>query len=326
MAVADRLVRTDVVTIGETLAVLSGQATGPFRPMASLYLSSAGAESNVAIGLSRLGHRASWIGRLGDDELGRVVLAQLRAEGIDVRSARVDAETQTSLLLKERRTADLTRVIYYRRGLAGSRLCPADVDEEVIRGARVLHVTGITPALSPQAHAAVLKAVEVAQAAGVTISLDVNYRATLWSAAGASTCLSPLAEMADLVFASAGELALLDASAVEDPLTAAKTLAGLRRGRQVVVKQGSRGAFAVVDGAVERHAGLVVRAVDPVGAGDAFVAGYLSALIEDLPPAERLRRGCVAGAFVVATDGDWEGFPRRSELDLLALGEEATLR
>lgn len=315
----------DVVTLGETLVALRSHTVGPLRSRSLLEISVAGAESNVAIGLSRLGHRATWVGRVGADYLGEVVLAQLRAEDVQVH-AHVDQETQTSLMLKVRRTADVHQVVYYRRGLAGSRLSQADIDADIIRRAQLLHITGITPALSHQASNAVVKAVELARESGTAISLDVNYRSSLWSPEEAGTALRPLALMADLVFASVRELELLERGASEDPLTAARNLAASRRGRQVVVKQSSNGAFVVMDGAVTTCDGFRVRVVDPVGAGDAFVAGYLSALLDGLPLPARLQRGCETGAFVVSTDGDWEGFPRRAELGLLALDEESTVR
>jgi 2-dehydro-3-deoxygluconokinase len=316
----------EVVTVGETLALLTNTNIGPLRSGSTFALSTAGAESNVAIGLSRLGHRTRWIGRVGDDEFGRLVLAQLRSEDVDVSYARVDCDAQTSLMLKKRRTSELTSVTYYRRGLAGSLLSPADIEPQALQGALVLHVTGITPALSAAAHDAVIAAMATAAEAGLQISFDVNYRSALWSAHEARATLSMLAQRADFIFASADELALLGDVSLSDPATQAKQLAEGRPGRQVVVKQGSAGAFVVTAGNLHHCPAVKVRMVDPVGAGDAFVAGYLSATLDGVPPSEALARGCAAGAFAVATDGDWEGLPRRDELSLLPIHEESTLR
>jgi 2-dehydro-3-deoxygluconokinase len=170
-----------LVTLGETMALFSSDRVGPLRHAATMRVGIAGAESNVAIGVRRLGHPAAWIGRVGSDELGHLVLGRLRAERVDVDAAVVDQDAPTGLMVKEHRTADLTRVVYYRRDSAGSRLEPGDLDEARIRAARVLHLTGITPALSATARAAVHAAAETARGAGVPVSLDVNYRAALWS-------------------------------------------------------------------------------------------------------------------------------------------------
>jgi len=149
-----------LVTLGETMALFASDRVGPLRYAATMRVGIAGAESNVAIGVRRLGHPAAWIGRVGSDELGHLVLGRLRGERVDVEAAVVDQDAPTGLMVKEHRTADLTRVVYYRRDSAGSRLQPGDLDEARIRAARVLHLTGITPALSATARAAVHAAAE----------------------------------------------------------------------------------------------------------------------------------------------------------------------
>ena len=148
--------------------------------MKSLRLSAAGSESNVAIGVCRLGYSASWTGRVGADELGQMILASLRAEGVDVSRTVIEPSVQTALMFKERRGPNVARVTYYRSGYAGSRLSTEDLDESLISAARVLHVTGITLALSETARAAAYAAVEIARSAAVPVSFDFNYRSALW--------------------------------------------------------------------------------------------------------------------------------------------------
>lgn len=178
----------DVVTVGETMAAL--RATGPVRLGAPMQLSVAGAEANVAIGLARLGHRAGWVGRVGDDEFGALVLRTMRAEQVDVSHTRLDADGRpTGLLAREDRIADLVNVAYYRAGSAGSALRAADVLPALNRGVRILHLTGITPALSAGAAEAVRAAAARAGELGITVCLDVNYRARLWSPAEARKVL-----------------------------------------------------------------------------------------------------------------------------------------
>ncbi|MEW2167328.1 sugar kinase [Streptomyces sp. NPDC007084] len=308
---------TALVTLGEAMAVAASTAPGPLAPGKTARLSFAGAEATVAIGVARLGHPAAWIGSLGDDAAGAMIRAGLRAEGVDVH-ARTVPELPTGLMLRERRTADHTRVAYYRTGLAGSRLAPTDVDEALVSGARVLHVTGITPALGDTAHQAVRRAVETAREAGATVSLDVNYRSLLWSREEAAAALGPLVRQADIVFASPDEADLFVPGGT--PLSLARSLAELGPS-QAVVKLGARGALAVVEGAVFEQPVVPVTAVDPIGAGDAFVAGYLAAHLGAAAPAERLRWGAVCGAFAVSVEGDWEGLPLRRELPLLGSGD-----
>jgi 2-dehydro-3-deoxygluconokinase len=304
----------DLVTLGETMALFAAADVGPLRHARRMTLGAAGAESNVAIGMRRLGYRASWIGRVGDDELGQLVLARIRAEDVDVSGATVDGGAPTGLMVKEHRTAGVSRVHYYRRGSAGSRLAPEDVDAGRIAAARVLHVTGITPALSASAHAAVEHAVAAARGAGTLVSLDFNYRSALWRAEEARGVLRDLTARADLVFAGEDEAELVVGGVSAGDAAAALAALGPRH---AVVKRGEHGAVAVVDGAAVEAPAVGVRAVDPVGAGDAFVAGYLAAVLDGAAPAECLRLGCAVGAFAVTVPGDWEGFPTRSELGLL---------
>ncbi|MDH6578436.1 sugar kinase [Kitasatospora sp. MAP5-34] len=314
----------DVVTVGETMAAL--RATGPVRLGAPMQLSVAGAEANVAIGLARLGHRAGWVGRVGDDEFGALVLRTLRAEQVDVGHARLDADGRpTGLLAREDRIADLVSVSYYRAGSAGSALRAADVLPALGHGVRILHLTGITPALSAGAAEAVHAAAARAGELGITVCLDVNYRARLWSPAEARTVLLPLARTADVLVASADELHLV----AEDPdLPEPDAVAALiAQGRsEVVITRGGEGASATTAHGTVSTLARKVPVIDVVGAGDAFVAGYLSGLLDGLDVAGRLHRAVTTGAFAVTTRGDWEGLPTRRDLALLDQPAGTTLR
>ncbi|MFJ6048918.1 sugar kinase [Streptomyces sp. NPDC092307] len=309
-----------LVTLGEAMAVLAADRPGPLASGSSLRLGFAGAEATVAIGVSRLGHPASWTGRVGADSAGTMIIDTLRGENVDVTRTRVDDTAPTGLMLRERRTPDHTRVSYYRRGLAGSRLTPQDIDPELLARARVLHVTGITPALGEGPRAAVRHAVDLARAAGVTVSLDLNYRARLWTRQEAAPELTYLATRADIVFAGPDEASLVVPEA--DPATMARALLDLGP-REAVLKLGSRGAVAATRGEEAVQDIVPVTPVDPIGAGDAFVAGYLAGLLDGAPLPGRLLLAATCGAFAVAAPGDWEGLPRRGELDLLQ-GQDVT--
>ncbi|MGW7726662.1 sugar kinase [Streptomyces canus] len=314
----------EVVTFGETMAAL--RARGALRLGGSLGLSVAGAESNVAIGLARLGHRVRWAGRVGADELGALVLRTLRAEGVDISHAVTDdTDRATGLLLTEPRLGTLTRVSYYRAGSAGSAVSPADVLPALVPGSRILHLTGITPALSPSAAEAVLAAATSAREAGITVCLDVNYRSKLWTADRARAALRPILAHTDLLIASEDELALVLERPCADESQALHSLlaAGVN---EVVVKRGAHGATTFTsDGAMDRAA-RQVDAIDLVGAGDAFVAGYLSGLLDGADIPARLHRAVTTAAFAVATRGDWEGLPTRDELGLFDQPDGTTIR
>lgn len=303
----------DVLTFGETM--LSVRTSGPLRAGGSATTHIAGAESNVAIGLARLGHAARWVGVVGADVVGDAVLAGLRAEGVDVAHARRQENAATGTMLLESRTADLARVAYNRAGSAGSTLRFDDLQAALAEPARWWHVTGVTAALGAGPAGAVRRAL-ARRAHGTCTSLDVNYRARLWDRDRARAELTPLLQHLDLVVASEDELDLLgEPGCPEEEGVARLFAAGVR---EVVVKRGPRGAsLRGADGAAIDLPARPATVVDPVGAGDALVAGVLSGALDGLPPRERLQRGIDVAAYAVSTVGDWEGLPTRAELDQL---------
>jgi 2-dehydro-3-deoxygluconokinase len=310
--------RVDVITVGESLGLVMGEPASPLRAGSPARFSFAGAESNVAIGLARLGHSVAFVTRVGDDSIGRMITESLRGEGVDVSGVVVDDHAPTALMVRQHRTADALTVVYYRDRAAGSRLEPGDLPD--LTRARLLHVTGITPALSTSARDTIAAAVRAARAAGLVVSLDVNHRSLLWSTAEAGATLNPWLDAIDIVFGGDEELLALAQRDDGDVELAVKDLLQARPS-VVVRKRGSDGATAYGDfGVVERPA-VRVTAVDPVGAGDAFVAGFLSGVLEDVDPAGCLDRAVECGAFAVSVHGDWEGAARRSELGMLASAE-----
>ncbi|MET4094095.1 sugar kinase [Arthrobacter sp. UYCu712] len=328
----------DLLTFGESMVSL--RSAGPLSAGGSLGMHVAGAESNVAVGVARLGHSVSWAGVLGADPHGEFILRQLRAEGIALRH-RIHAARNTGVMFLEQRTADVTRAFYYRAGSAGSTLGPEDLDRALTAGARILHLTGITAALSPDARKAVEYAAERAAAEGMEVSLDVNYRSKLWSREEARAVLTPLARYASIVIASDDELGLVAggagpagtsyagaadvADAGADAAETAMAAELLEHGvREVVVKRGAAGAGVHTAGGRWEAPAVPVTSIDTVGAGDAFTAGYLSALLDGADVAGRLQRGALAGAFAVSTAGDWEGLPGRAELALLGATPSGT--
>ncbi|SDP50726.1 2-dehydro-3-deoxygluconokinase [Arthrobacter sp. ok909] len=316
----------DLLTLGESMVSL--RSAGPLSAGGSLGMHVAGAESNVAVGVARLGHSVAWAGVVGADPHGEYILRQLRSEGIAVQH-REHASRSTGVMFLEQRTADVTRAFYYRAGSAGSSLGRDDVDRAFRNGARVVHLTGITAALSQEAQRAVEYAAARAAGEGLEVSLDVNYRSKLWSRDEARAVLTPLARHATILIASDDELGLVSAdpgdASTADGAESAVAAELLYRGvREVVVKRGASGAGVHTAAGRWESPAVPVTSIDTVGAGDAFTAGYLSALLDGEDVAGRLHRGALAGAFAVSTAGDWEGLPRRDELVLLGATPSGT--
>lgn len=302
-----------LLTFGESMAAFSTEK-GKLRHANTVNVGVAGSESSVAIGVSRLGVTAAWSGRVGADEPGSLVLSRLREEDVDVSGARTDHEAPTGLMLKDFRAADSTRLAYYRHGSAGSRLSAEDLSEDEIREAGVLHLSGITPALSETAADAAFAAAEVAREAGVPVSFDVNYRYALWPPSDARDVLRDLVGLADVVFAGDDEARVLGLEGSAEELAAALADLGPE---QVLVTLGPRGAVAELGGSRYDVPVYPVRAVDPEGAGDAFVAGYLAELLRDAPPERRVRTAAACGAFAASVAGDTDALPDPDELTRL---------
>jgi len=297
----------EVVTAGETMILGVPSLPGRLRHATTLELKIGGAESNVAIALSRLGVSAGWVGYLSADEPGRIVLDRIRGEGVDTSRVRRLEDAPTGLYLREKVGTEV-RVYYYRRGSAASKMAPTAFDPDYLRGARFLHLTGITPALSAGCRAFVVWAIQQARSNGLRVSFDVNYRSKLWSAGEAKEFIEEILPLIDLLFLGDQEARALwgrdDAEFVRE----------LSDGREVVLKRGKQGSLALVDDRTLEQPAFPVVEVDPIGAGDAFDAGYLAGYLWGLAPEERLRTANAMGALSVATLGDYEGLPERGEL------------
>jgi 2-dehydro-3-deoxygluconokinase len=308
---------TRLLTLGETLGVAWTEVGDPLRTAHTLRLSTAGAESTVAVGMRRLGHQATWVGVVGADPIGQRVHRELAAEGVDVRFIRTSHTAPTAFMLRDRSPADRVAVTYYRAASAGSELSPSDVDAafDMAGPVDVLHTTGITVALSDSCHQAVLRAIERARSAGVPVSFDVNLRTTLPGSRHVAARARALLADVDVLFTGADEL--LTVTDVDDPSDLRAAAAQLLDAgpREVVIKRGAAGATAyLADGGVWDEPATPVTVADVIGAGDSFVAGYLSARCEGGAIQQRLARGTQCAARTVGTHGDWEGLPTLAEL------------
>ena len=290
------MVQRTLLAIGETMAMVTPETAVRVTQADRFRVDAGGAESNVAAHVAALGHRAQWFSRLGSDALGDRVLAQLSARGIDTSRVIRDDAHRTGLYVKDPGHG----VAYYRNGSAASHLSPADADGLSFGGVDIVHVSGITAAISSSAADFLDRIFTRAHEVGVPVSFDVNHRAPLWSAEAAAPALAHLARRADIVFTGRDEAELLWAAASDDDI----------RGLfpdvpELIVKDGDVGATVYAGGVRVFEPALTVDVVEVVGAGDAFAGGYLAARLSGGDPDERLRAGHGRAALTLRTTGDF---------------------
>lgn len=293
-------------TLGEPLVAFIGERHASLRDCSRWRSVVTGAELNVAVGVARLGIDAAFIGRVGADSFGEMVRRTLGRERVRAQRLTTDPQTPTGLLFRDLPPLPPMTVEYRRDGSAGSRLCVEDLPDAITTD--WLHVTGITPAISRSARDAVTTALDRASPTTST-SLDLNLRRRLWaSEATMRDELLALATQVGIVFATNDELTDLSASGGSATTIRALFGAGVR---QVIARHGRDGVrLHTPDGVQEVRAPEWIAApVDPVGAGDAFVASFIAARLGGAPPHEAIEAGQAAGARVAMAAGDLDGLP-----------------
>lgn len=285
-----------VVCLGETMVVLVPAEPGPAHEVRCWTRGIGGAESNVACHLARLGVASAWVSAVGADAFGRAVLDEVGGAGVDVTGVDVDPDRPTGLYVKEA-DASGSPVRYYRQGSAASAMGPETLDRLDLSVVRLVHVSGITAALS-ESCLALLREVLTRPRDGRLVSFDLNWRPALWRDRDPAV-LRDLANAADIVLAGADEAEAVWGTG--DPHKLRELLPGPA---SIVVKQGEKGATLVEDDGYTYQPALRVDVVEPVGAGDAFAAGYLAAHLAGEAPARRLRAGHLQAAAVLLTTED----------------------
>ena len=329
---------TDVVTFGETMIRLSPPDHQRLEQTASLNLSAGGAELNVAAGVARLGHTSAYVSRLPANPLGRLIANKAREFGVDV-SHIVWAEGERVGLYFVEYGAEPrpTRVHYDRRESALARIQPGMVDwEKVFQGVRLFHVGGITPALSPSASETQKEAMRAARQAGCLVSYDVNYRAALWSIEEARRAQLPLMEYVDILITSLPDQPhvseLLSGLQGDDPENTARKVAGMFGFKAVLVtmrkslsaQRASLTSLAFSEDNIYSDRRYETETIDPLGGGDACVAGFLSGYLEgDIQQAVRLGNAFSALQQTAPTDLPW---PTRAEVESLIVEGRTSMR
>jgi 2-dehydro-3-deoxygluconokinase len=267
--------------------------------------STAGAEGNVAVAVSRLGLHAHFYTHLGADELGTAILDDFIAEGVDVSEVRRVPEF-SGTMIRNPGTTRPVEATYLRKGAAATTISPIDINLGMLHASKWVHTTGITCAISTSAASAVEFALAKAREAKIACSLDLNIRRKLWSEAQARVVLEPLAHDVDLLIG--GEDEYLAIFGENDPKRALELVAD--RGCKIaIMTKGDQKIRYLINGEFGEVTPPKVKAVDPVGSGDAFTGGVISGLLSGLTPTEAIKQGSVSGARVASQFGDWAGLP-----------------
>ena len=303
----------EVLTMGETMAVFVPTETGPLKYIQNFRLRYAGAESNTAVGLCKLGHSSEWISRLGDDELGRYVRSSILGEGVGTSYVKFDCEHPTGLMVKKLNHETETEVFYYRSRSAATYICPEDLDEKAFSNVKILHLTGITPVLSDSCRLATEHAIELAKRYGVMISFDPNIRQKLWKQVDYTPLMRRLIKESHILMMGIDEGARLYHT--KDPDALFELLFQSENLRYAALKNGSNGAYVAIRGEICYIPPFTCKCIDPIGAGDAFNAGFLAGILEGKPLFECGRLAGIAGALCTQAPGDIEGIPDRNEIE-----------
>lgn len=302
-----------IITAGEPMALLIAEEERPLEAVERFSAAVAGAELNVAIGLTRLGQQADYCTRLGRDVFGKRVLLRMEREGLTDRLVAWDGNRPTGFMLKGKVSRGDPPTAYFRRGSAASAFCREEAEAVDLSEYDALHLTGILPALSASTRDAAFCLMERARAAGMTIFFDPNLRPTLWESREVmADTLNRLAAFADYLLPGAGEGEILMGSRDPAAIAAHYRALGIPN---VIVKTGKSGAYAASEaGVFSCPTYREDRFVDTVGAGDGFAAGVISAIAEGLSLHEAVLRGNAVGTLQIQSVGDNDGLPTREQL------------
>jgi 2-dehydro-3-deoxygluconokinase len=329
---------TDIVTFGETMIRLSPPDHLRLEQTAALNLSAGGAELNVAAGVARLGLTSAYVSRLPSNPLGRLIADKAREFGVDVSHMLWAEGERVGLYFVEYGAEPRpTRVYYDRKDSAFARIQPGMVAwSEIFLGARLFHVGGITPALSASAFEAQVEGMLAAQEAGCLVSYDVNYRAALWTVEEARKRQLPLMEHVDILITSLPDqpnvTELLSGLQGDDPAEIARLVAE-KFGFKVVLitmrkslsaQRSALTSLAFADNQIYADRRYEVETIDPLGGGDACVAGFLTGYLEgDVQAGVRLGTAFSALQQTAPTDLPW---PTRAEVEALILEGGSSMR
>lgn len=305
---------SEVILFGEPMALFIANSEGALEEVEQFTRALSGAEVNVSIGLTRLGHEVSYITRLGDDSLGHYIANCLKRESINTEFIKFDREFKTGIQLKNKVRSGDPSINYYRKGSATSHISVKDMDEIDFSGIKLVHITGIPPALSLSCREATYRLIQRAREKQVFISFDPNLRPTLWeSKEEMCQVINDIASYCDMILPGVSEGLTLMGSNEPEKIADYYQSLGVKT---IVIKMGAKGAYVREESATYFVPGFrVEKVVDTVGAGDGFAVGVLSGVLEGLPMAEAVIRGNAIGSIQVMNVSDNAGLPTKRELE-----------
>ncbi|WP_257352119.1 sugar kinase [Pseudalkalibacillus decolorationis] len=301
-----------VFTLGDAMITLNPSATGPLRFVPNFERKVGGAEFNFAIGCSRLGLRSKWMSRIGKDEFGRFIYNFARGEGLDMDDVAFVEGYSTSLNFKEIREDGSGKTFYYRHQSPILTLQPNDITEKMFDQIHLIHITGVFLAIDPVKNVEIIKRViEIAQQKDIPVSFDPNIRLKLWTIEEARSVYLELFPYVDILLTGLDEIRSIIGTESEEALV---DLANRYKIDQLVIKDGANGSKVYHSGVWYEKEAFPVRAVDTVGSGDGFDAGYIYGYLHGLSLEERLKFANGVGAIVTTVSGDNEGLPYLEEV------------
>ncbi|TAH72749.1 MAG: sugar kinase [Anaerolineaceae bacterium] len=302
----------DLITIGETMVAFTPEGGIPIHEAPPFHMHIAGAESNTAIGIARLGHSSGWISRLGDDSFGNYILQTINSESVDTSRTVLDSTHVTGVMFKQPSNENETTVCYYRENSAATYLSTADLDIDYLKSAKILHITGITPILSDSCNEYIQASIHTAHENGILISFDPNIRRKLWENNDYRPRLNNIVNYSDIVLLGLSEANFLYGTSNIN--TILQNIFSNNQVRYVAIKNGSKGAWVCTRD--ERHfiEPIPCISVDPVGAGDGFNAGFLHGVLDDKDIRTCGIYGGIVGAMATETYGDIDGYPTYERL------------
>lgn len=304
----------DLITIGETMVSFVPTQACPLRYANNYSMHIAGAESNTAIGLSKLGFNTSWVSSVGNDEFGNYVINQIRAEGVDTSYVKVDKENSTGVMFKET-TAGETKVFYYRANSAASHMSVEDIKDEWFEDCKIIHMSGITPVLSDECMSFTKEVFKRARNKGIQISFDPNIRKKLWKGRDLTADLKELSLNSDILLIGLDEASVL--FGIDDYNEIFDLLFSQGQAKYVAIKDGANGSW-ISDGKQRlKMEPMKCNCIDPIGAGDAYNAGFLGGLLMGKTIDETGRIASICGALATETLGDIEGYPSMEKVNAI---------
>lgn len=309
----------EVITIGDAMITFDPLANGPMRFVHTFERKVGGAELNFAIGCARLGINTGWVSRLGNDEFGKYILNFVRGEGIDIQHVKLVDGYPTSINFKEVREDGNGKTFYYRDNSPTEVLTEDSIKESYFKTAKLLHITGVFPALDKKKNMAVLrKAIEYAKKYNVLISMDPNVRLKLWTREEVKEALVSLLPSVDILLTGLDEAEILFDTTDPKEIIAACNEYGITTG---AIKLGENGSIGFKgEEYIEATAVKVSKVVDTVGAGDGFDVGFVYGVLNSWTLDRTLLFANTIGSMVVSVAGDNDGLPLLEEV-LIELGE-----